>query len=553
MTRLSLSRSKTSLTTDGKETIETMIRARKNQKSRRQAQANADALPLEPCDDDMPLYTVSVTIGTQPFQLVVDTTSTDLWVTSQDCVDCIETPNRYDATNATPLFDNALENMYESVTGGDQVAGLLYKDRVSFTDEIQIPEQGFAVINKMESYYDQACPNQWDGYLGLGPLNEGLTGEGQVEHFATVIKQLHDALPRPIFALHLTGDELSSEILLGGIDRTLYSGCLVWHDVQPLEMGVDILWALKVESSRVGGVELPFVETAQTPGWYCGTRGEASGAMKSVSCDTTVFEFGFGPCDSPVDALVFDIDGVAYYLTEMTTPLSTDEVVEVEDLDSNVDQWCLLTLLPDENLSVWLLGEQFFLSNFVAFDIHENKVGLAPKRIAENDGSPLCADDEDIDIYNGVTMNPNSSPFPTYAPTIDEGYTKSPTPSYFEEEGSSLAPFSSETNFPTETAIPRTTASPAPIPVPTKDPSHQPTLAPHRNVVPPHTSPRSPTIPSENSDNAASVIPLVVGATLFALLAFCLFKERRGQRNYRRAAWSDGYTMGGDLELRAIS
>jgi hypothetical protein len=449
-----------------------------------------------------------------------------------------------------------------------QVAGLLYKDRVSFTDEIQLPEQGFAVINKMETYYDQACPNQWDGYLGLGPLNEGLTGEGQVEHFATVIKQLHDALPRPMFALHLTGDELSSELLLGGVDRTLYSGCLVWHEVQPLEMGVDILWDLKVESSRVGDVELPLVDTAvldssaafslgpssavaaflkQTPGWYCGTRGEESGAMQSVSCDTAAFEFGFGPCDSPVDALVLNIDGISYKLTEMTTPLSTDEVVEVDDADVNVDQWCLLTLLPDENLSVWLLGEQFFLSNFVAFDFHENKVGLAPKRTDENDESPLCADDEDIDIYNGVTMNPKSSPFPTYAPTIDEGFTKSPTPSFFEEEGSSLTP------FPSETMIPGTTTSPAPVPVLTKEPTQQPTLAPHRNVLPPQTSPRSPTLPSENSDNAASFIPLVVGATLFALLAFCLFRERRGVRNYRRAAWSDGYTMGGDLELRSIS
>ncbi len=120
MTRLPLSRSKTSLATDGKEKLETIL-ARKNRKSRRKAQAAAEAVPLTPCDDDMPFYTVGVTIGTQPFQLVVDTISTDLWVTSQDCVDCIETPNRYDATNATPLFDNALENMYESVTGGDQV------------------------------------------------------------------------------------------------------------------------------------------------------------------------------------------------------------------------------------------------------------------------------------------------------------------------------------------------------------------------------------------------------------------------------------------------
>jgi hypothetical protein len=426
----------------------------------------------------------------------------------------------------------------------------------------------------MESYYDQSCPNQWDGYLGLGPLNEGLTGEGQVEHFATVIKQLHDTLPRPIFALHLTGDELSSELLLGGIDRNLYSGCLVWHDVQPLEMGVDILWDLKVESSRVGGVELPLVDTAvldssasfslgpssvvaaflkQTPGWYCGTRDEASGAIQSVSCDDTAFEFGFGPCDSPVDALVMNIDGVAYNLTEMTTPLSTDEVVEVDDSDLNVDQWCLLTLLPDENLSVWLLGEQFFLSNFAAFDFNENKIGLAPKRTAENNDSPLCVDDEAIDIYNGVTMNPTSSPIPTYAPTIDEGYSKSPTPSYNGDEESSLAPFSIQTNLPTETTIPGTTASPATVPAITMTPSRQPTLAPHRTVIPPHTSPRSPTLPSENSDNASSVIPLVVGATFLALLAFCVLKRQRGQGNYRRAAWSDGYTMGGDLELRAIS
>ena len=98
----------------------------KRNKSRRNVQKAADTLPLALCDDDASLFTVSVTIGTQPFQLVLDTASTDLWVTAQDCEDCIQTPNRYDVTDATPLYENVLENVYESISGGNQVRTLMY-------------------------------------------------------------------------------------------------------------------------------------------------------------------------------------------------------------------------------------------------------------------------------------------------------------------------------------------------------------------------------------------------------------------------------------------
>lgn len=85
----------------------------------------AVALPLSLCDDDS-LYTVTLKIGTQSFQLVVDTASTDLWVMDQDCLFCMESPNRYDITNASLLYDNDDDNYYESVSGSDQVRSLFF-------------------------------------------------------------------------------------------------------------------------------------------------------------------------------------------------------------------------------------------------------------------------------------------------------------------------------------------------------------------------------------------------------------------------------------------
>lgn len=90
--------------------------------SGRKLQKAADALPLSLCDNE--LFIVTVTIGTQPFQLVVDTASTDLWVMNTDCLFCVETPNRYDVTSATLLFDNDEDNYYESVNGGNVVSRL---------------------------------------------------------------------------------------------------------------------------------------------------------------------------------------------------------------------------------------------------------------------------------------------------------------------------------------------------------------------------------------------------------------------------------------------
>lgn len=431
----------------------------------------------------------------------------------------------------------------------------------------------------MQSFFDPICVNQWDGYLGLGPLNQGITGEGEVEHFDTVVKHLHDALPRPIFALRLTDDDQSSQLLLGGIDRSLYLGCLVWHDVKPMEMDVDIFWNLSVQSSSIGDVALPEVDSAvldssaafslgpsyavaafvkQTEGWFCGARDEFTGVIQNVGCDAAFFEFGFGPCDSTVDALVIQVDDVAYSMTEMTTPLNEDDAM---DIDSDVDKWCLLTLLPDENLSGWLLGQQFFEDYFVAFDFLENKIGLAPTRTADNEDSPLCPDDELLDIHN--TAPSSSSSAPTLSPSDgaqSNANSQSPAPSLPENQDLSVPPDSFDSDFPTQAPTPGDSSVIAsPVPIITKAPSREPTVAPHRNVIPPHSSPRSPTISPYSSfdgtdtENSAIVIPVVVGTAFLALVTFCAMKHRREQGRYRRAGWSDGYTMGGDLELRDFS
>lgn len=107
------------------QTKKSLSRSRRYSRGRKLQNA-ADTLPLSLCDEGA-FYTVSVTIGTQPFQLVVDTASTDLWVMDTDCLFCVDTPNRYDSTNATPLFDNDDENYYESAGGGNLVSLFLPK------------------------------------------------------------------------------------------------------------------------------------------------------------------------------------------------------------------------------------------------------------------------------------------------------------------------------------------------------------------------------------------------------------------------------------------
>lgn len=467
--------------------------------------------------------------------------------------------------------------------------GQLYRDQVSLGSAIQIPEQGFAVINGMTPFEEPPCVNQWDGYLGLAPAKQGITGEGQVEHFATVIQHLHEALPHPIFALHLTTEKNApAHLILGGVDRSLYSDCLVWHDVEPLEMedgrDADILWNLQVQASYVGDYSLPSVDFAildssvaeitgpayavaalveHTDGWFCGAQDEFDYSIQNVSCYHSPFEFAFGPCNSPVEPLTIQVNDTKYIITDLVIPLDEDEVVNVDD--SDVDEWCFLMVLPNDELPGWLMGQPFFYNYFVALDFQRNKVGLASMRTAEDKDAPLCPEEAFLDIHNNAATN--NTFIPTLAPSTGNGSDSTQAPSQGENTESS-EPVPAETNVPTQepfssrSGAPQDATADTAIPTPgpvvvTEVPIPDPTMAPHREAIPPHSLPHPPTLPpyssSQSPESASTIVPIVLGAAVLAFLVFCLMKRRERQGRYRRAAWSDGYTMGGDLELRAIS
>ncbi len=129
------------------------------------------AVPLEECT---PLvYTAPVVIGSQTFQLTVDTGSTTLGVASSKCTNC----------NVNPLYTpgaTAVDQMQpaSSQYGSGSWTGEVYKDSVGFMSDPMIPLNFAAITTQTNFFGPVMCHSggSYQGILGLDRASAELPG-----------------------------------------------------------------------------------------------------------------------------------------------------------------------------------------------------------------------------------------------------------------------------------------------------------------------------------------------------------------------------------------
>ena len=185
-------------------------------------------------------------------------------------------------------------------------------DTIHLTNSLQVPNQPFALIDKQlpeQSPDNQGDCNGWDGYLGLGPTNEGFTEQGFQEDLPTLLGTLkrEKLLPHSVFSLYLDAQDdyppipdgqdrsepvgvlpsrASSEIVFGGVKSSHYKGCLNWHNLRPYTMSdgtmEDVIWNFDIEGVRVGNVNLPDSKIAIIDSRASVTIGTPAGKYRST-------------------------------------------------------------------------------------------------------------------------------------------------------------------------------------------------------------------------------------------------------------------------------
>jgi hypothetical protein len=346
------------------------------------------SVPLSNCH--MVLWTGEIQLGTPPqsFAVDIDTGSSDLWVPSAKCGDeCADYPTwrLYDETLSTSYApadpDEILNHFSERYADGEVVEGEHAKDILYLGPDVVIPDQIFAQITTLKGF--TSCAGE-EGLLGLG------FSDISSHNFATTLNGLKKILKTPIFSMFLDpafddypGDNIPdpetgygtdhattahSELVLGGVDQTKYSGCIEWHDLgQFHEINGDTFagfWDFMLEEISfegdplTGASKLAIVDSGSSfilgPIASIGAIAEAAGVIcfdlsreqpEVVECDSpTGFDTAAFDCTHSFGSLSFVADGKTYTLSEE----AITEVFETED-----GPICLMRLLGSFELPGW--------------------------------------------------------------------------------------------------------------------------------------------------------------------------------------------------------
>jgi cathepsin D len=210
------------------------------------------AIPLSSCIPTV--YTAQATIGSQQFQLTLDTGSTTLGVASASCSTCTEaTPKYKPGSSATDEHSTAM-----SVYGSGEWTGEIYQDSVALGSEAAVPRK-FVAIDTQSGFFEPIhCDSKsggFQGILGLAPAASALTGTSAFFDVLVAKQQVPN-----VFAMELC--ETGGTLWLGGYDPTFATAEPTYV---PLSGFVSqLLYGVSLTSISVAGKSAPIASAGYT-------------------------------------------------------------------------------------------------------------------------------------------------------------------------------------------------------------------------------------------------------------------------------------------------
>jgi cathepsin D len=310
-------------------------------------------------------YAGSITIGSpgQPFNVIFDTGSSDLWVASTSCTSSVcKNKRKYSAKASSTAVK---EQGSFSIIYGDQssATGPIYRDTVTMAG-VHAKGQYFSPVNQESKSF---ASDPTDGLVGLGGF--ALSNMGENPFFNTAHAQ--GKVFSNEFSMFLSTKK-GSEVWLGGRNARLYSGQVEFHTLDT-QTG---FWQIGNAKAMVNGVAVSsgfrtIIDSGTTLAYG---DSKAVKALYSKIKGSEVFDSSTGtysfPCD-PHPSVVFNWGGKDWELSNESFSLGKTK------LDSTQCVGAISGLDLGLGTGVWLLGDTFMKNVYSVFSFEKNAVGFA--------------------------------------------------------------------------------------------------------------------------------------------------------------------------------
>jgi len=189
-----------------------------------------------------------IMVGGQPFKVIFDTGSSNLWVPGKSCgfFTCWRHP-RYDEKKSKNFQKDGRE--YKVQYGSGPVQGVFAKDTV-MVGNVNVTEQLFAEVSKVSfgPLNIAYAMGKFDGLLGLG--FKSISSYNIPTPFESMIDQ--KLLDEPVFAFFLQDDpSKQGELSFGGVNPDHFTGDLV-----DVPLTAETYWQVGLDAMKFGDLQI---------------------------------------------------------------------------------------------------------------------------------------------------------------------------------------------------------------------------------------------------------------------------------------------------------
>uniref|UniRef100_A0A8D0DUX5 Peptidase A1 domain-containing protein n=1 Tax=Salvator merianae TaxID=96440 RepID=A0A8D0DUX5_SALMN len=321
-------------------------------------------------------YYGEVSVGTPPqkFTVVFDTGSADLWLPSFYCLsDACETHKKFKAFISKSYKLKGQKFFLEYGTG--HVTGIISRDNVQIGN-ISVENQDFgeSVSEPGETF----VMAHFDGVLGLGYPALSVTSALPV--FDNMMKQ--QLVEEPVFSFALSrGEDMENggELILGGIDHSLYKGSINWVPVT-----VKKYWQIQINDVKIQGQTVTCEQGCEAivdsgTSLITGPRSQIRKIQEKIGAQPTPSGEYLVDCRR-----ISSLPPITFTIGQKEFSLTSEQYVIKEA--SGEGSLCISGFqgldLGTPHEPTWILGDVFMSVFYCIFDRGNNRVGFA--RSAQN-------------------------------------------------------------------------------------------------------------------------------------------------------------------------